>query len=331
MPGSSTDKFGKLFLEALKNHYFRVCNQAVEDPRNAGWHALAYRAVLKHHFPTRVYLGTINGRTVAWVLARSRTKRWQVEDVATVPTVIVNAVQPDGWGGAGSDDVLCWMQEPSDPVFSMALPQDLRNHLDYWLSPAVQALVDHWAHQRRAAFQTIGQRPWTLRLPDNPVADPRMGAVAGPRGPATFETVVGTAHDGWPLACVPDDVASVMERCLRLWVWGYQEWDFFTVSEHYAGLALDTSLRALYLRSFAYPAHVRFEDQTGEVVSEVTWQKPEPAWLRFNPDKQSPSFRGRIYINDTLLDLRKHALVKWANSQQWLSPGEVWIMSCQVV
>ena len=61
-----------------------------------------------------------------------------------------------------------------------------------------------------------------------------------------------------------------------------------------------------------------YVDQTGEVVAEVAWQKPEPVWLRFNPDKKSPSFRVRIYINDTLLDLRKHALVKWANTQQWL-------------
>jgi hypothetical protein len=48
------------------------------------------------------------------------------------------------------------------------------------------------------------------------------------------------------LMVCPDEINQVMQRARLLYVHAYSEWEFFTISVHYAVLALEASVRAIY-------------------------------------------------------------------------------------
>lgn len=324
-PQAAQASWGRRFLELLKAYYWAVVSEDVDDPR-LRWEAakLAYRRVVKVTFPTTVYEGRVGNITVAWATSgQRRQRRWQVHPSAEVPAEIVQLVAQGVDSGGMLQPRGIWAVEPVRDLPAALQVVNHVDHIEWWLGVEQDRLAAEWARVKAAACDEIGSAELGFQLPSHPAADPRMTAVArldqARIRRVTFEDVVDVAERARPLACVPDDVAFVLRRCLCLLVWGYSEWDFFTVAQHYAGLALESSLRLLYYSSFALPVTLSWRDKDGISVEEVRVNTLDRGWLRYRP---SP--RGlRLHINGQLADTRKGSLMEWARRHQFVSPEEV--------
>lgn len=67
---------------------------------------------------------------------------------------------------------------------------------------------------------------------------------------------------------VPDGIESILQMARLLYVHGWTEWQFFTAAEHYAVIAVEASLRALY-EDWLGEADVVLEGQQREDHSDV--------------------------------------------------------------
>ncbi|AFM40955.1 hypothetical protein Desaci_1979 [Desulfosporosinus acidiphilus SJ4] len=121
------------------------------------------------------------------------------------------------------------------------------------LQEAIESLIrdeqDMLIDLRGQALSTIGFRPLELRIPSGE-PDKRIKAVTRIIGCETTEIsgydLVSDMQKSSLLKTCPDEIEQVMHRARLLYVNAYYEWEFFTISVHYAVLALEASLRALY-------------------------------------------------------------------------------------
>lgn len=321
--------FAKRVQEILAAACYQWFAANTEDP-DRGWtpEALAFRRLLRQQVPTTVWTGNLDGAPVVWVQRHARTKRWHVE-TAPLPADIADHLAgsthmvtfPTGpylFALRGLDSGLLFLPRPGDHgPFDMALSHDMA------------VAVSTWRRQLAEAYTIIGRRPLTLRVDDPP---PRPHAaialvgqwVNGQTRHLEYADLLKRVREWAPLTCVPEEVAFVLERCLRLFLLGYQEWDLFTVSNHYAGLALEASLRWLYWRCLAYPATLEWRDADNHVRKRVDLAKPTSDWVGQWPLRRTAN-KGpwRLWVNSQRLDARKTSLVDWARRQQWLGPEEI--------
>lgn len=108
------------------------------------------------------------------------------------------------------------------------------------------------ANVRCQALSAVGFRPIEIRVPTSD-QDERINGVSRYRltdghiaGLTAADLGDDIRHVSELLAVCPDGIDKVMQRSRLLYVHGYHEWEFFTISVHYAVLAVEASLRALY-------------------------------------------------------------------------------------
>lgn len=83
----------------------------------------------------------------------------------------------------------------------------------------------------------MGYREWAINpFPVDPTPSPQFNALAHPTGegqivPYSFQDVVDSVNRVKLLDCVPKNVFDVLNRAAKLWIWGYQDWEFFTMSQ----------------------------------------------------------------------------------------------------
>lgn len=126
------------------------------------------------------------------------------------------------------------------------------------------------------AFTAIGWHELRLPTPEGP-ADVRISGVsrASDDDPAGVfgrhltprDLVRDMERMGRALVVVPEPVEAQIERARLLYVRGWHQWEFFTDAKQHALLALEGSLRALYVRTLgAEPVDVAGTDKRGNPV-----------------------------------------------------------------
>ncbi len=316
---------GEQLKQVLSTHVHAwSCRQT--ETADPGWtvEALAHRHMLRLHFPTTVWQGCVGDRTVAWIETGHRAKQWSVTDAPVVPSDLRREVEsrPNPVYKFGPGHM--WVTDPVLGPLSFTFSLIGRETIGHLFANDLCSLIARWKHEQEQSYERIKYRPLNLRIPCDPEPDARLRAVATaevlPPRPLVYNDIVRRVEDSRLLRCVPEDVATVWERAVRLFLWGYQEWDFFTVAEHYLGLAADTSLRALRAHSWSYPAHIDFlstSSPQSRVVQGFIARDPSDARLWYTP----PGARARR-VNGALVDLRKTALLQWAQHEQLVSARE---------
>lgn len=74
--------------------------------------------------------------------------------------------------------------------------------------------------------------------------------------------------------CVPQSIWEVFNRAVKLYAYGYQEWEFFTMAQHYALLALEASLRALFAATLESPVSMVVVDCKQKVIGDANFADP---------------------------------------------------------
>lgn len=142
-----------------------------------------------------------------------------------------------------------WVVMPKDKAFdSYFLLLDLNDAIESMARTEMGRLLQ----LRQQAIGAFGFRPIKIRLPNgNP--DIRIKATTRIRL-SNYQQDELTAQDlvsdmqqvSGLLTICPDGIEQVIQRTRLLYVNAYHEWKFFTISIHYAVLALEASLRMLY-------------------------------------------------------------------------------------
>lgn len=101
---------------------------------------------------------------------------------------------------------------------------------------------------RKKLFDRIGYHKF--RLP-NPTGEPDLRIEPANSTffirPITLENLTSEIQeDASVLRVVQEEVERIVQRVRQLYLFGWEQWEFFTVAEHYAVLALETSFRKLY-------------------------------------------------------------------------------------
>lgn len=331
MPGLAFAQRVQDLLAATFHSWFAL---NTEDPKGR-WtpEALAFRRLLRQQVPTTVWTGDFNGAPVVWVQRDTRTKRWRVEAAALPSDLADFLASYDTQGDLTkpfSDGPYLWVLRcgTSSPTTLLQRIQPLELFAQA-LRLDTEKAVRQWQNDLTAVYDRIGYQPLSLTFADPPPAPhPAMAMLSQDvqdiLRPPTYAMLVEQVKACTPLACVPEEVAFVLERCLRLFLLGYQEWDLFTVSDHYAGLALEASLRWLYWRCFTYPTLLEWRDADGQVREWQRIREPRADWVGHRPVRYDVE-RGpwRLWVNGRPLDTRKRTLVDWAHEQQWLAPSEI--------
>lgn len=110
---------------------------------------------------------------------------------------------------------------------------------------------------------------------------------------------------------VPEDVKSTFEVAKRLYVFGYFEWRFFTISQHYAYLALEAAVHARWSRTLPEKVLVEFGNGVKTQFPRTTHKQFYDHWkvdrkLKINGESFPDS------MNDLLRSLlRKKIIKKW--------------------
>lgn len=262
----------------------------------------------------------VAGRRLAWVETEHQTREWWVARSGQVPADLCRDVQrrPEVQFSVGQGRL--WLAEGYADKARLAL----RLGLGRMFVQEITSLCSTWRSAERGAYDRIGYRSWNSRIPAHPDPDPLIRSVAKaqtlPTRPLSYDDIVQTVDTCRLLACVPDSVAAVWQRAIKLFLWGYQDWDLFTIAEHYVGLAVDTSLRALRAEHWSYPARIEFmggRSKSPVVIESFIARDPAEARLWYRPD--GTRFQ---QVNGQRTFLGKHSLLKWAETEQWVSSRE---------
>lgn len=84
---------------------------------------------------------------------------------------------------------------------------------------------------------------------------------------------------------VPDEIKTVFQRAKQLFVFGYFRYEFFTIAQHYAYLALESAMKTRYVKSLGEKATLsdrRNKNLTKEIV--VTTYRAIGGFCRTNKD-----------------------------------------------
>jgi hypothetical protein len=101
-----------------------------------------------------------------------------------------------------------------------------------------------------ASLRVIGLRSVTVPTaggePDPRIRTLRRGPDPTKGRPLLASDLSGDMNGVPTSVVVPDGIESILQMARLLYVHGWTEWQFFTAAEHYALLAIEASLRALY-------------------------------------------------------------------------------------
>lgn len=124
---------------------------------------------------------------------------------------------------------------------------------------------------------------------------------------ATFEQLQEHIADIQLIPKVPEDVKRVFKRAKDLYVFGYFRYEFFTVSEHYAFLALESAIKHRYILSLGGTAVLT--NRKGE-TAEISQPSYEGIW-RFCKSNRKAWDARKIKVNDMRFPYNMQRLLDW--------------------
>ena len=95
----------------------------------------------------------------------------------------------------------------------------------------------------------------------------------------TFEKLQEHVADIQLIPTVPEDVQKVFKRAKDLYIFGYFRYQFFTISQHYAYLALESAIKHRYILSLGGKAVLKNrKGETEEMSQPSHWRIREFCW-----------------------------------------------------
>lgn len=156
-----------------------------------------------------------------------------------------------------------------------------------------------------------------LQLSEITKRDPIMDVFSGLR---TIEDVQRTICDIQLIPSVPENVKKVFDRAKELFIFGYFRYNFFTISDHYSYLALESAIRHRYVRSLGDRA-ILTDKKRKDLRFEMSSPSYQHIWDFCRDNKRQGWRAQRLNVNgepfpwksSLLLDwlVEKHILRKW--------------------
>lgn len=133
-------------------------------------------------------------------------------------------------------------------------------------------------------------------------------------------------------------VWSLLNRAAKLYAFGYLEWEFFTMAQHQATMALEASLKALYMRGRAVPLRILVRNGQNAVVEEREFPQglnPHRAVAQQVEElrkahRSSASANHRVLVDGAPFPAKKTELAQWALQQEWISANEHRVLLAQL-
>lgn len=230
--------------------------------------------------------------------------------------------------GAGSD----WNQtfDPIECKVYFCFKKGQEYELHYPNSMLQRALLQNAEQEekkllecRKQALSNIGYFSIQIREATGK-HDPKIEGVSRLNGskivPITARDLLNDMirESGLIVLC-PNGVENVMQRARLLYVNAYSEWEFFTMSVHYAVLALEASLRSLYDAWLGSPPHLVKAKINGKQITQTLNYKNREEILRWSNQQEARS----VYVNDRRLPRTKSDLLNHAVNIKALKEWEV--------
>ncbi len=180
------------------------------------------------------------------------------------------------------------------------------------------------------------------RYPDDTPPCPEMAGVgrlqrAQDTGPVTARDLFNDLAAIRALTVVPTPVWILLNRAAKLYAFGYLEWEFFTMAQHQATMALEASLKALYMRGRAVPLRIQVRNGQNAVVEEREFPQglnPHRAVAQQVEElrkahRSSASANHRVFVDGAPFPAKKTDLALWALQKEWISANEPTVLVAQ--
>lgn len=234
---------------------------------------MTIKRLIAQHMPPTIHYAERGDTSVYWFTLGMQAPEWQVA-ARPLPSWIETKLQEVNHvvGGAGPTVAhLTTVYMVRYPVESFS---PFSVEVDQFLTDRAEREVQRWWQIEGTQAAAIECRDWGMtRFPDETLPCPEMAGVGrlratGEAGPVTVQDLFEDLRAIRALTVVPESVWSLLNRAAKLYAFGYLEWEFFTMAQHQATMALEASLKALYMRDRAVPLRVQVRDGQNSVVKE---------------------------------------------------------------
>lgn len=308
-----------------------------QDPHAVLWSdQLAIRRLVGSDMPALIHYARHEAFTAIWYILGERRPTWTLQS-DELPAWIVERRANSDWvvGGTGPTAANLTTVYAMDDQGSF--PGPFSQHVLEFLAEKADMQVRQWMLNEVNQWSKLGYRDWRLaHLPVDTPPCAEMAAVAlskpHPSHAATIEDMVARIDQLRLLQIVPTAVWEVFNRAAKLWVFGYLDWEFFTMAQHYAVMALETGLKELYMTDRSQPLTITIRpvDEHGKSSEEQTVCKTlrtyhalacEVAKRRTQKFVPRPH-RLRVLVDGEPFPAKKTDLADWALRKGWLSANE---------
>ena len=115
---------------------------------------------------------------------------------------------------------------------------------------------------------------------------------------------------------VPEHVSRTFKNAKELFKFGYFRYNFFTISTHYACLALEAAVKHKYSQSL--PKYIELNYKKGG--RRYSMENPDyDKILKFCREKIRGSYPGHIYVNGEKFPYSRHELVSWLVENKFIN------------
>lgn len=303
----------------------------------------ALRRLITQHMPATIYYAVREQATVYWYTLGSQAPNWQVRP-HSLPSWIETQLQDTNTVVGGSRPsaadlttvyTVHYHSQPSIPWSA-----DVHEFLTLITSYA----VERWREIENTAWAQIGWRDWAVtRYPNDTPPCPEMAGVgrlqrAEDTGPVTARDLFNDLAAIRALTVVPTPVWSLLNRAAKLYAFGYLEWEFFTMAQHQATMALEASLKALYMRDRGVPLRIQVRDGQNAIVEERKYREGLKSYRTVSrmveelrkAHRSSASANHRVLVDGAPFPAKKTDLAQWALQQEWISANEHQVLLAQL-
>lgn len=303
---------------------------------------LALKRLITQHMPATIYYAQHERTTVYWYTLETQTPQWQLVP-RSLPSWIEDQLQDVDNLAGGSGSTLADLTTVFTVHYSGEPFLLLSEVIHEFLTLVASFAVRQWQATENARWAQIGWREWAVtRYPNETPPCPEIGGVGriratGEMGPVTVGDLYEDLRAIRVLKVVPEPVWSLLNRAAELYAFGYLEWDFFTMAQHQATMALEASLKALYMSHHKVPLRIQVYDGQNEVVEEREFRgglrthralAHEVTILR-DVHRSCGSAKRRILIDGARFPAKKTDLAQWALNEEWISANEYAVLRNQ--
>jgi len=326
-----------IVLDILRNTQKRFLDMEFEPHKSVRQLHLAMKHAIGVIMPCVVneYVG--NSFIVIWITFGTKTKDWLVQRYEELPPILMASVEKGYSGGYIPLDNTVYIvikEDTSEFLVTMGLADNIYEIIKLRFA---EPILKDWDNKEKALFEEVGYQTWEIMpFPENPKPCLQISAFSrltyeGEMSPLSYQDIVSQVNASSLLTCVPKNVFEVLNRSAKLCIWGYQDWEFFTMSEHYSTMSIETSMKTLYVKMFKTPLIIVLENP--KTKKQIIKEKIDvntygdisvlAKWLGWETKEYwyVESVNGKPFLK--LKDRSKNDILHLLAKYNILSPGEV--------